>query len=320
MRDTTIEALKTQLDIIAVAEQYCELKKVNANTYKAVVNPIREEKSSSLHFYSNTQKFFDFGSSESGDVFDLISKMENISLSELLSRYKDDALALTPQPIKEKPQPVQVIEISSEQLQEEFDKFESIDLSNPKHYEELLNVVPEYLLKEANEADIKLFMSCTRYDNQNQTLVAGWYKNALFDFEMITYKRRRLHGGKWINRKGTHPNSTVFNRIFDDTKPVYIVEGARDALTSILLGLNFIAIPTTSFKNIEAIQSLIKPDDEVIFICEDLAGYRAMKYLASAIPNSRLVTFVKSKDEKIDLSDYVNSCKTIEGVHNAISA
>lgn len=320
MRDTTIEAIKAKLDILTVAEQYCELKRVNSNTYKAVVNPIREEKTSSLHFYINTQKYHDFGSSESGDVFDLISKMENISLSELLNRYKDDTLALTPQPIKEQPQPVPKIEISSEQLQKEFDSFEMLDIRNPKHYEELLNVVPEYLLKEANEADTRLFMSCTRYDNQNQTLVAGWYKNSLFDFEMITYKRRRLHGGKWINRKNTHPNSTVFNRIFDDTKPVYIVEGARDALTSILLGLNFIAIPTTSFKNVEAIQSLIKPDDEVIFICEDMQGYKAMSNLSNAIANSRLVTFVKSKDEKIDLSDYVNSCKTIEGVQNAISA
>lgn len=320
MSDATIEAIKARLDIIDIASNYCELKKVNSNTYKAVVNPLRDEKTSSLCFYANTQKFFDFGSNESGDVFDFISKMENISLSDAIKRFKDDAHVATQRPIKEKPQPVQVIEISSEQLQREFDSFEMLDIRNSKHYEELLNVVPEYLLKEAKKEDARLFMSCIRYDNQNQTLVAGWYKNSLFDFEMITYKRRRLNGGKWINRKDTHPNSTVFNRIFDDAKTVYIVEGARDALTSILLGLNFIAIPTTSFKNIEAIQLLIKPEDKVIFICEDMQGYKAMSNLASAIPNSRLVTFVKSKDEKIDLSDYVNSCKTIEGVINAISA
>lgn len=320
MRDTTIEAIKARLDIIDIASNYCELKRVNSNTYKAVVNPIREEKTSSLHFYINTQKFFDFGSNESGDVFDLIAKVENISLSDAISRFKDESYIPSIKPIKEKPQPVPKIEISSEQLQREFDSFEMLDIRNPKHYEELLNVVPEYLLKEANKEDARLFMSCIRYDNQNQTLVAGWYKNSLLDFEMITYKRRRLNGGKWINRKDTHPNSTVFNRIFDDAKTVYIVEGARDALTSILLGLNFIAIPTTSFKNIEAIQSLIKLDDEVIFICEDMQGYKAMSNLASAIPNSKLVTFVKSKDEKIDLSDYVNSCKTIEGVIDAISA
>ncbi len=320
MSNQTIETIKAKLDILRVAEQYCELKKINNNTYKAVINPIREEKTSSLCFYSNTQKYHDFGSSESGDVFDLISKMENISLSEILNRYKEDTLALTFQPIEERPQPVPKIEISSEQLQMEFNQFERLNKRNSKHLEELFNVVPEYLLKEANKDDLSLFMSCIRYDNQNKTLVAGWYKNSLFDFEMVTYKRRRINGGKWINRKNTHPNSTAFNRIFDDTKPVYIVEGARDALTSILLGLNFIAIPTTSFKNVEAIQSLIKPYDEVIFICEDMAGYEAMSNLANSIPNSRLVTFVKSKDEKIDLSDYVNSCKTIEGVQNAISA
>lgn len=320
MRDTTIEAIKTRLDIIEVAEKYCELKRVNSNTYKAVVNPLRDEKTSSLYFYVDTQKYYDFGSSERGDVFDLIARVENISLPEILNRFKDESYIPSIKPIIEKPQHTQEIEISSERLQSEFNQFERLKKDNSKHLEELFNVIPEYVLREARKEDLKLFSKLVRYDNQNQTLVAGWYKNSLLNFEIVTYKRRRLHGGKWINRKGTHPNDTAFNRIYDDRKPVYIVEGARDALTSILLGLNFIAIPTTSFKNIEAIQSLIKPEDKVIFICEDMQGYKAMSNLASAIPNSRLVTFVKSKDEKIDLSDYVNSCKTIEWVHNAIGA
>jgi DNA primase len=316
----TLQDLKASLDIIETASLYCELKKVNDTTYKAVINPLREEKTSSLHFYTNTQKFFDFGSNESGDIFDFIARVENISLSDAINRFKDEAYMPRPRPIREKPQPVQNVEVSREQLQKEFDNFETINPADAEHKEELLSINPYWLYDEAHKDDIQLFLSCTRYDRRNKTLVAGWYENSLLNFEMVTYKRRRLNGGKWINRKGTHPNQTAFNRIYADDKPVYIVEGARDALTSILLGLNFIAIPTTSFKNIEAIQSLLKPHDRVILICEDLQGYKAMSNLSQNIPNSRLVTFVSSPSEKIDLSDYVNKNNSIKGVLDAISA
>ncbi|MGE0738357.1 CHC2 zinc finger domain-containing protein [Sulfurimonas sp.] len=318
MSNQTIETIKAKLDILRVAEQYCELKKINNNTYKAVINPIREEKTSSLCFYSNTQKYHDFGSSESGDVFDLISKCENISLSEVLKRYKDDALVFTPQPIQEQ-QTIQEIEISSEQLQREFDNFERLNKRNPRHLEELFSVIPEYLLQDAHKEDLKLLNALSRYDRYSDTFVMGWCRNLLLDFEIVTYKRRRLHGAKWVNRKDTHPNSTAFNRIYDDNKPVYVVEGARDALTAIAMGLNVIAIPTTSFRNIDTMLSMLKPWDKVIFLCEDMAGYRAMKYLASAIPNSERVTFVQSENEKIDLSDVANNFTSLKGVLDAIS-
>lgn len=312
----SLQEIKYRYDILDIATRYCELKKVNGNTYRAVNNPIREEKTSSLHFYIDTQKYHDFGSNESGDVFDLIAKVENISLSEAIKRLKDQTP--TAIPIREKLQPVQRVEISSEQLQKEFNSFERLNISNPEHHKELLNVIPEYLIREAQKEDVGLFLSCTRYDSKNQTLVMGWYANSLLDFELITYKRRRLNGGKWINRKGTHPNQTAFNRIYEDDTTVYIVEGARDAITSILSGLNFIAIPTTSYKDKEGLISLLQAKDDVICICEDKQGYTAMNKLN--IPNAKMLTFVTDASQKIDLSDYANSHKDLKGFLNGIGA
>jgi 5S rRNA maturation endonuclease (ribonuclease M5) len=319
----SLKDLKSNLDILDIASKYCELKKVSSTSYKAKENPLRDEKTSSLFFYTDTQKFYDFGTDERGDVFDFVAKCENISLSDAIQRFKCEDFTPLIVPIREKqPQQVaQVVEISSEQLQREFDAFERLNITNTKHYTELLNVVPKYLVKEAQKEDVALFMSCTRYDNENDTLVMGWYKNSLIDFEMITFKRRRLNGGKWINRKSTHPNSTAFNRIYKDDDVIFIVEGARDALTSILLGLNFIAIPTTSYKNIEEINSLIKDTDVVVLICEDMQGYKSMKYLSENIKvKNSLKTFITNRDEKIDLSDFVMSCNSLKGVLNAISA
>lgn len=319
----TLQDLKSNLDILQIAQGYCELKRVNNNDYVAINNPIRDEKTSSLHFYVDTQKFYDFGSSEGGDVFDLVSKCENISLSDAVNRFKNDSFHMpsTPKPIKEKTQlpHAEVIEISSEQLQKEFDSFERIDIKNTKHYTELLNVIPYWLYETANKEDLALFTTITRYDSKNDTLVSGWYENSLIDFKMITYKRRRLYGDKWRNRKSTHPNQVSFSRIYDEAKPIFIIEGMRDALTAVLLGLNFIAIPTTSFNNFDDINQAIKPTDEVIFICEDMQGYASMSYLSGFIPKSRLLTFIRNKDEKIDLSDFVMSRCSVLEVFNAVA-
>ena len=317
----TLQELKSNFDILEIISHYCELKKINATTYKAVVNVLREEKTSSLHFYTNTQKFYDFGSNESGDIFDFIARAENISLSGAIQKLKN---GYTPSqiPIRKKPQPVPEIKISREQLEKEFNNFEKMDINNTNHYTELLNTVPEYFLKEANEGDYNLFMNCVRYDKRNNILVMGWYKNTMLDFEMVTYKRRRyiINGElkKWTNRKGTNPNQIAFSRIYTDDKPVYIVEGARDVLTAILLGLDFVAIPTASFKNYDAIRECIKPGNELIYICEDKQGFKAMSRIQEHI-NGKLLSFVTNKDEKIDLSDFVMSCKSISEVLDVIN-
>jgi hypothetical protein len=315
-----IKELKSNLDILEVAQKYCELKKVSNNDFMAVINPLRDEKTSSLHFYVNTQRFYDYGSSEGGDVLDFIAKVENISLSDVIKKVSDTSFTPSIVPIREKPQQVTVVEISSQQLQREFNQFQTLNINNSKHKEELVEIIPYWLYETANKEDLGLFKALTRYDSKNNTLVAQWCKNSVLDFEIVTYKRRRLNGGKWINRAGTHPNQTSFSRIYSETKPIYIIEGIRDALTAVLLGLNFIAIPTTSFKNFEDINSVINKDGEVILLCEDMQGYKAMKLIEPHLhtKNVRLICLTSSKNTKIDLSDFVMQCNSIEEVLNVI--
>ena len=312
-----ITTLKNSLNIIEVASQYVELKKINSNQYQAKENILRAEQTSSLFFYVNTQKAYDYGSSKSYDVFDFVSQAESISLSDAIKKFKNETISYTPRELIIH-QKEDVISVSSEQLLKEFDRFERLNINNPSHKDEVMNVIPFWLYETAQKEDLELFLYVARYDSYNKILVSGWFDNSLLDFELITYKRRRLNGGKWVNRKDTHPNQTIFHRIYDDTKAVYIVEGARDSLTSILLGLNFIAIPTASFKNVDLIKEVTTGYSDIILICEDMQGYKAMKLLSENIPNSRMVTFVNNKIDKIDLSDFVMGCSSIEAVLNVI--
>ena len=117
--------------------------------------------------------------------------------------------------------------------------------------EECLRIAPAWLFKEASPGAISMFRRMTAWDEKNQTMII-----LIFDYEgnLISYKRRRFISGKWVARKGTHPNRQCIMRIKSVYAPVYIIEGHHDALSAILLDIddvdtfNFIMIPTVGYK------------------------------------------------------------------------
>jgi len=309
----TIEEIKQKIDILDIASRYSNLKKVNSNTYKAVQNPLRQERTSSLFFYVDTQRFWDFGVAEGGDIVDFVAKVEGLSLLQAKKKLEQEVGDYTPKMIKRQIQP-QVTKLKTETIAKEFNNnFEELDFTNKEHVKELLKIAPEWLYKQANKADLEFFKSICRYDSINKTLVVAWYNK---NKEIVTYKRRRYKGGKWTNRKGTKVNNAITFRISRNNKPscIYIVEGAHDFLTGILLGLNVIALPTASFSNTDDLKGIVK--GRVVCICEDKQGLECMKrieqfYKYAKDVNVKLISLSESLKLKLDLSDFVNnrSCK-----------
>lgn len=311
MNKVSLADIKANIDIVEVISQYTELKRENSTRYKAVVNPIREENSSSFFVFTDTQRWFDFGGGgEGGDVFDFISKVENIPLSEAIARFNENAAYTASKPIKREPIKEKPT-LSSEQLEKEFNSFQKLTFKNPEHKKELLAVAPFYLYKQADEVDLDFFHSITRFDSKNKTMVAGWYKNRDLEFEMVTYKRRRFGNGKWINRKDTRANKYPFYRIFKD-KPTLIVEGAHDTLTAILLGLNVVGLPSATFSNMDDLRTMLKGED-VICIAEDKTSYKCMDRIRQNIKDFckvSLKTFTANPNVKVDLSDFAYKCNS----------
>jgi len=208
-------------------------------------------------------------------------------------------------------------DICLKQLQKEFDTFEHIDYSKQRHKKELLAMFPEWLIENANPIDRELFQFMSRYDKKHNTFVAGIFNNSGDDlrFELISSKRRRVGKIKWMTRKGTHPNNMPFVRIYRDDTPIYVVEGHHDMLTAILLGLDFVMLPTAGFRDADIIKNALL-DANVVFIVEDERAYHCMFGLALKIEDiARRITLVELSDEqKYDLSDFVMSKNSIEEV------
>jgi len=214
------------------------------------------------------------------------------------------------------------VPLPRERLYFEFNSFERIDKKDSRHYGALLELFPHYLIESCDDADWHLFEAMSRYDNKNKTFVVGCFDNESLDFKLVSYKWRRKDGIKWKTRAGTSPNSTPLVRIFTDDGTVYVIEGHRDSLTAVLLGLDFIMIPFAGFrlKEPSAIQNEVR-DRELVFLVEDEAAYKCMikvaEYLKETASGIRLIE-LSDTDKKTDLSDYVQQFNNIQEVKDGL--
>ena len=59
---------------------------IKQNTYW-YLSPLRNEKTASFKVDNSTNRFYDFGEGFGGTLIDLISKLENISIKEIIQKF-----------------------------------------------------------------------------------------------------------------------------------------------------------------------------------------------------------------------------------------
>jgi hypothetical protein len=79
-----IEEIKERIDPAVIIGRYTKLRPAGGKL-QAAYNPIREERTSSLFYYPDTGKWYDFGTGEGGDVIDFIERAEGVDRREALS-------------------------------------------------------------------------------------------------------------------------------------------------------------------------------------------------------------------------------------------
>jgi len=134
---------------------------------------------------------------------------------------------------------------------------------NEDYKKEALSISPLWLWKEASENDLIFFKGLTSFDDRVKTLIIK-----IFNHEniLISYKRRRFNGRKWVTASKTSPNKTSLKRVVDYSTPIYIVEGHHDALTATLLGINYISIPTVAYKTLNEHELQLLTNRNVVFL------------------------------------------------------
>lgn len=211
---------------------------------------------------------------------------------------------------------------SKKKLQSEFDAFERIDPNKPEHSRELKAIGPKWIFDQANPTRKALFSKMVRYDPKHKTLVTGCYNGDPAELDLISYKHRRYGDIKWRTRAGTHPNSVLLIRVYSDTGKIFFVEGHHDALTALLLGIDFVMIPSSGYRcnNPEILSEIVK-GMEIVFLVEDKSAYSCMYRLAEQVVEMAYSVTMKQLGQavignKVDLSDFVESCSSQSEVYD----
>lgn len=88
--EVDFQELRERISINSVASQYVTLKKSGENTWKGLC-PFHTEKTPSFVIDSVRKSFMCFGCGSHGDVIDLKSKIEGISISQAVKELKEEA-------------------------------------------------------------------------------------------------------------------------------------------------------------------------------------------------------------------------------------
>jgi hypothetical protein len=185
--------------------------------------------------------------------------------------------------------------------------FEPLTFNNEKHKAELLAIAPLELYKQADKQDITKFLEFAKYDRVNKTIAAVVKDNS---GKIVGYKRRRYKMGtelvKWAARKNSSIHHCTIN-VNSGNNTIYIVEGLHDSLTAILMGLDFIGIPTATYNRFTQYELDIIKGREVVFIPDnDSAGAAAVNRLLSQVKQfAKAISVFELPEQSKDFTEYI---------------
>jgi len=283
----SLDDIKSKIDIISLAESYgFEFEKPRGIRYRARVNLLRDEKTSSIDFFTDSQKYYDRGAGTGGDCIDLIQHMENISQAEAINKAKSMAGADVYEVTKRKQAPALNLQetkeidfnklkyISQKELAENTSylprvvehEFKDSNGYTRKRWQEI-HIHSEYQkLFETQKLDIKykakldyIFKNLLGYSSfwKCPTIILHNQHNQVVD--IIAYRPKSKDTGEEIanmkyyykNQKNRgkffiYPFESLVQRIAHREKYIIVGEGLKNALNALIYDIPFISIESSS--------------------------------------------------------------------------
>jgi len=255
--------------------------------------------SASMYIKNGKVRIHDFGVGFDGDLIDTLKEFFNIPYNEaknLIASYlglSDNKSNI--EAYKKEFKPVKEETRSYRQIENIWNKYKPLSSISEKKAKEIINkLIPFEYFETAKKEDKKAFYNAVRYDPAQDEPVVATFTPA---GKVLTIRHRRYKAGerviKWKSLKGMEANKYTQIRI-KNNDPVFIIEGTHDYVTALLLGINFIALPSKNYKT---------------FKSEELALLKA-KYDFIVIPD---LDFKNESDEKYKRfkEELANSLKTL---------
>ncbi len=278
-----IEIMKQNIAIEDVIESYTPLRKMGSN-FQAKENPLREEKTSSFHIYTDTQRWFDFGSGEGGDIVDFIKKAENLGTKDaiffLSENYLGDIAMANNQYSSKEPTRKPEVEKNNVLLRSEIDRQAKKYLSSThKKYKsnysalsleidgianETIRVSPAfeklfegYLIPTEKRFADYLFSRVLGYDSyfncaaiilreEDETVVDIVRYRPERDGKPLPMKYLYMKNSDKPDSNYLFPLQAQMQKIMMSSGYAYVGEGLKNAINASILGIPFISIESAS--------------------------------------------------------------------------
>lgn len=306
---TKVEKIKSLITIRELAERYGAQPNSKG---KCKYNPIREEKTSSLQIYDETNSFNDFGG-VGGDVIDFYAEYHKIPTFEAINEMmKEFSIHWEDERIYQQNVYVPNKEyMSSEAVKKAFMSNVHYPISPKNHFEILTSIVPGYLLNDASDEDKEQFYNIVRYAKGDNTAIVllpdekGVAHTFKYRYKMIGDEVK-----KWVSLAGTR-SDYAYCRLTQN-RVTLIVEGTRDFLTALMCGYSVIAIPRAGFK----LKNELLKDRLCVFIDDDDGKFFMSELIENAVCEK--IIFNHNEFKKItkcqskDFSDYAYQFKSLK--------
>ena len=342
MSELSILKLKQQLDIVEVVTNYTEFTGVG-NRLRAKPNPIRE--GGDLDIYQDTQKYFDHGTGEGGDVIDFIQIVENLSKGEALTFLKEKYLNgadLNSNYVKPKPRykPVKkdnelllkVMEAKAKKhLTASHSKYKNkwsymtlgidgIETQVARVAPYLEKLLEDYLIETEEKFAHYLFNKVIGYCDYFNCPVIILRDESETVVDIVRYRPSREGFNdlpKYLHTKGSEkpdsnylfPLQAQMQKMMRSQGYCYVGEGLKNAINASMMGIPFISIEGAGSIKPKFIEFLKSPRmDGVTMIGAfdgDVAGETAYKKINAEIPMKNKFDF----DTGTDFADYLKQVR-----------
>jgi len=338
-----IEELKEKVSFITVLEDHGVEFRGGGNRLRAKVNPIRE--GGDFDFYQDTQKYYDHGTGDGGDVVDFIEVVENLSKSDALSflqeKYLNGAdlpnnyIKPTPRykPVKKDNDKLSAqLEIKANKyLQASHKRYKNkwsyMTLNVGGIENKVVRVAPYleklfegYLIPTEEKFAKYIFNRIVGYDSFFDCPVIILRDESEKVIDIVRY--RPIREGfddlpKYLYTKATEkPDSTYLfplqaqmQKIMMSEGYCFIGEGLKNAINASMMGIPFISIEGAGNIKPELIEFLKSPRMDGISLLGafdgDQAGVAAYRKINKQIPMDNQFTF----DSGVDFADWLREVK-----------
>jgi DNA primase len=285
-------------DIIDILAQYGHRPRLQRDGWAPIACPFHDDRNASASVNRSFGKLKCHGCGWHGDVFDIISEKEGITLKEAFALANTKTTTAQPRQTVLAPTPTPAPELVKAPT---IDELVSLEMATQAYQRNLIQAMPYLSDRGISQETAERFR--LGYHPQTHRITIPYINND-YEVEDIRFRciashdcRKRGHG-KYMSRSGvgTRPYNTLALEKGKRTGAIIITEGEMDTITLHEIGIQAVGIPGAQAWKKEYAKLFAEIPRIYIFGDGDKAGQQFIESVRDTLPNAIGIKLADGKD------------------------